>query len=473
MISEIKLLHEHVEGLRFVIDDYYLFSLGFLISLMQIGFGYVECGAVRSKSATNVMMKNMMDSFLCGIVYWLFGFAIAFGYGNSFIGYYPYMAGYRLGEDKLYGKWYYELSYASTASTIVSGTVAERIHFVGYLVYSSVISGFVFPVVCHWGWNDEGWLKLMGYEDFSGSGIVHLCGGSCAIVAAIILGPRYCRFEEKKCDGDPDERWKRLSGHSTPISALGAMILFTTFLSFNAASVFSISTPEKVELAAKVVIVSLLSACGCSTTGLFLSKLGALNKEPFKGIGYWSFMHAANCGIMGLVISSCAANKMEIWAGFISGCLGAPFYCLLHHMTRRFKVDDVLNIIPVHFGGGFVGCVFTPILRNNAIPAGDFDQAFFNFKVNAIGAVSIMAWSMSCAFIIFYLLKVFEVLRVPVEDEINGVDMAKHNEVAYQLTYRDVNLNDTQNSTRVSEPDSNMSLRQRKPQESIELQVVA
>ncbi|XP_065341682.1 putative ammonium transporter 1 [Cloeon dipterum] len=434
--SAIESINQQISQINFILDEFYLYTMGIFISLMQIGFGLLEVGAVRSKNSTNVMMKNMMDSFLCGIVYWLFGFTLAFGTGNSFAGLYPYVAGYKLAEKKMFAKWYFELSYASTPATIVSGAVAERCHFIGYLVYSSLISCIVYPIVCHWAWTEEGWLKQLGFQDFCGSSVVHMCGGCCAIVAAILLGPRYNRWD-KKNENDSDENF---NGHSSPISALGAMLLFTTFLAFNAGSVLHISQPGDVELIVKIIIVSLLSTCGCATTTLFISKAGGFNPTPFKGHGYWSFYHTANAGLMGLVISCASADSIELWASLVLGSLGAFVYLGLHHLTRKLKVDDVINVIPVHFGGGLWGILASPLLKNDALPGLNGTQAGIYLGYNIIGMLAIAAWSMGCALIIFVPLKMMGLLRSSEHEEIIGMDAAKHNEPAYQYTIKDIDL---------------------------------
>ncbi|PSN38278.1 putative ammonium transporter 1 [Blattella germanica] len=221
-------MNKEMIDLKNGIDDVFIISNGIIVCLMQCGFACLEAGAVRSKNATNIIMKNIMDIFISSVAYWLVGYALAYGEGNAVIGY-THWAG--IGID--YGKmahWFFQCIFAATAATIVSGAVAERCNYIAYITYSAVISGIVYPPITHWVWTDEGWLNKLGYIDYSGCGPVHLLGGVCSFFGALFIGPRIGRFGNKYNHPDKEE----IVGHSVPVSVCAGadnMAMWASFLS--------------------------------------------------------------------------------------------------------------------------------------------------------------------------------------------------------------------------------------------------
>ncbi|PVD34126.1 hypothetical protein C0Q70_05389 [Pomacea canaliculata] len=196
-------LYDHLSGqleqLMSNVDQFYLLVNGMLVYIMQCGFAFLEAGSVRSKNTTNILIKNLIDSFVAGIAYWLFGYAFAFGEGNKFIGYERGYFALSDPPDVKYAEFFFQYCFAATAATIVSGAVAERCEFLAFFVYSFFMTGFIYPVVTHWAWSSGGWLKLgqdyiidgksvtVGFQDFAGSGVVHVVGGASSIIGAILM----------------------------------------------------------------------------------------------------------------------------------------------------------------------------------------------------------------------------------------------------------------------------------------------
>jgi len=245
--SVLEAIAELFGGLQTDLDTQWLMIGAILVFFMQTGFAMLEVGSVSVKNTKNILIKNIFDAAIGAMCWWVFGFAFAMGSsGGGFIGTSGFlMAGDMFWTDDSgwnaysYGIWLFQWAFAATAATIVSGAVAERVAFSGYIVYSIVLTSFIYPIVVHWGWNTEGWatawssdedLLFMGCGviDFAGSGVVHMTGGIAALIAAKIVGPRKGRFIEGVC--------KDLPQQSAVLQTLGTLILWFGWYGFNGAS---------------------------------------------------------------------------------------------------------------------------------------------------------------------------------------------------------------------------------------------
>ncbi|XP_023714903.1 putative ammonium transporter 1 isoform X4 [Cryptotermes secundus] len=325
-----------MEALNNDINDLFQLTNGIILILMQIGFACLEAGAVRSKNTTNIMMKNLMDICFSCVSYWLVGYALAYGRGDTLLGY-TYFAGRELPSEKL-AHWFFQFGFAATAATIVSGAVAERCNYIAYIVYSIGISGFIYPPVTHWAWTDEGWLNKLGYVDFAGSGPIHLLGGVCSFCAALFLGPRLGRFGAGK---------EQIVGHSVPVSVCASV------------------------------------------------------------------------------------NKMEFWASFLTGVIAGVVFINIHYFMLWCKVDDPLDAVAVHFGGGFWGVISASLFSHGGIAYGANKQAAMFLAYEMVGACAIISWGWAASCVMFGTLKLLGKLRVSEEDEQKGLDIAMHNEPGY------------------------------------------
>lgn len=407
-----------LEELKKNVDNIFILTNAIIVCLMQCGFACLEAGAVRSKNTTNIIMKNVMDIFISCISYWLVGYALAYGNGNSFIGW-TYWAGIGIPPGKM-SHWFFQFVFAATAATIVSGAVAERCNFIAYIVYSVGISGIVYPPISHWVWTQEGWLNQMGYIDFSGCGPVHLLGGVCSFFGAWFLGPRIGRFGSKY-DSDKEE----IVGHSIPLVGIGGMILIAGFLSFNGGSLGTMTNPGDGDIIARVISNTILGGTGGSIAVLSVTKLGLF------GPSCWSFTHTLNAALIGMVSVCAGVNNMAMWAAFLCGVTAAPVYMLIHFLMIRFKVDDPLDAVAVHFGGGLWGLIAACIFDNNGLILGKGHESAMILAHRLIGAVTIIAWGSAASCIMFGALKCLGKLRVTEEEEIKGLDIAMHNEPGY------------------------------------------
>ncbi|PNF26224.1 hypothetical protein B7P43_G03715, partial [Cryptotermes secundus] len=324
--------------------------------VMQCGFACLEAGAVRSKNTTNIIMKNFMDIFISALCYWLAGYALAYGDGNPFVGY-TYWAGIGVQGQKM-AHWFFQFVFAATAATLVSGAVAERCNFVAYITYSAVISGFVYPVVSRWVWAQEGWLNQMGYRDFSGCGPVHLLGGTCSLFGAAFLGPRLGRFSSKMEDS------QMMPGHSVPLTGLGGMILIAGFLAFNGGTLGTMTNPRDSELIARVISNTVMGGSGGSITVMLVGRLG------LGGTPSWSFMCTLNGAFIGMVSVCAGVNEMNMWESFVSGIIAGPIYMIIHYAVLWCKIDDPLDTVAIHLGGGVWGLISASIFSNSGLVFG-------------------------------------------------------------------------------------------------------
>jgi len=413
------------------LDTLYLLFGTTLVFLMQAGFALLEAGSVRAKNTKNILLKNTLDACLGAILWWACGYAFAFAPGNEFIGGKESDGGYFLGntgEDTAdatpYIWWMFQWAFAAAAATIVSGAVAERCNFTAYLIYSSVITGFIYPVVVHWGWSGEGWFSTEftpnGFVDFAGSGIVHMVGGGAALMGAIFLGPRYGRFRE---NGEVVD----MPGHSTVLATLGTFILWFGWYGFNCCSTGAIEGNQVT--AAKVAVTTTLSAAagGVTTLGIHVYMYQVPDVGP-----------ALNGILAGLVSITAPCAVVEPYAAFIIGIIGGAVYFGAATMLKKLQIDDPLDASPVHFFCGAWGCIASGLFGTEAgIGSSDYG-AFYGgggkqLGYQIAGVISIAAWTCGMSGIMFAAMKAAGILRVSKEDELAGLDESHHGGAAYDF----------------------------------------
>jgi len=247
--------------------SFWLLFNGSLVFFMQCGFGMLEAGAVSARNTQNIMLKNLFDAALACIIWWAFGHAFTFEGGSSFIGFKPGDTFFANGlEGDLNADWafvWFQFTFAAAAATIVSGAVAERTLLPAYLIFSAFITGFIYPVVAHWAWSNEGWISrsnpnafLGGVTDFAGSGVVHVTGGVAGLCGAIIVGPRPGRFDPITMTPIP------IPGHSSVLQVLGTFILWMGWFGFNMGSTLNFDGPSSVTAGRIAMCTTLSGACG-------------------------------------------------------------------------------------------------------------------------------------------------------------------------------------------------------------------
>ncbi|MCG8552035.1 MAG: ammonium transporter [Desulfobacterales bacterium] len=381
-----------------------------LVFFMQAGFAMVEAGFTRAKNCINIMMKNLMDFSMGSLFYWSVGFGLMFGASKTgFFG----TTGFFLSDFKVDGDpwvlafWMFQVVFAATAATIVSGAMAERTKFTGYLVYSAVLSALIYPIFGSWAWgslfNGSGWLEGLGFIDFAGSTVVHSVGGWAALAGAIVLGPRLGKYTK-------DGGIKPILGHNIPLAALGVFILWVGWFGFNPGS----TTTADTSIAMIFVNTNLAAA-----TGAVLAMVVSWVKfgKPEVGMS----LNGALAGLVGIT-AGCAnvAPGSSIIIGAVAGIL-VVFSVVFFD---KIRIDDPVGAISVH---GVCGAWGT-------LAAGIFNIGGTTMKilsVQCIGIVSCFAWTFCTAFILFKLIDTTMGLRVSPEEEMEGLDSTEHGGNAY------------------------------------------
>lgn len=397
----------------------------FLVFFMQAGFAMVEAGFTRAKNACNIMMKNLMDFSVGSIAFWLVGFGIMFGadkfglFGSN--GFFLSAADPSTGEGLWqFAYWMFQVVFAATAATIVSGAMAERTKFPAYLIYSVFISALIYPVAGHWIWGG-GWLSSKGMVDFAGSTVVHSVGGWAALAGAIVLGPRLGKYNK---DGSSNA----IAGHSIPLAALGVFILWFGWFGFNAGSTTS---GTNLSIATIAVTTNLAAAAG-AIAAMFTA---------WKRFGKPDTSMALNGALAGLVSITAGCASVSPLSAIIIGAIGGVIVVLsVEFIDKVLHVDDPVGAVSVHGVCGAWGTLavglFAQAAYGESSGAGGINGLFFGggisqFTVQLIGVLAVFAWVFFGALLLFLIIKATCGIRVSAEEELKGLDIGEHGMESY------------------------------------------
>jgi len=426
------------------LDILWLLFGAYLVFFMQAGFALLEAGSVRAKNTKNILLKNVLDACLGGLIWWTIGYPIALGDmgGDSKDNtVQPFFMDRIEGKSNntYYAMWMFQWAFAAAAATIVSGAVAERCAFSAYLAYTFVLTGFIYPAVVYWGWGSYGfmsawttgdekpdmWVGGTGLIDFAGSGVVHMTGGAAALMGAIILGPRTGRFAPRTGEVQP------MPGHSTVLAALGTFILWFGWYGFNPVSTLAFKYMQD---AARAAVTTTLSACAGGATTLAIHV--ALKNPP-------DVSPALNGILAGLVSITGPCPVVDPWAAVLIGCIGGFVYYGSSRLLLKLKVDDPLDASPVHFFCGIWGVLASGLFARQEFVSGVYgsDKHYGvlmgadgeQLGVQIIGVLVIATWVCSLSGVLFMALKFMKLLRVSAEDEDVGLDSSHHGGDAYNF----------------------------------------
>jgi Amt family ammonium transporter len=410
------------------IDTVWTLIAAVLVFFMQAGFAMVEVGFTRAKNASNILMKNLMDFSIGSLAYWAVGFAIMFG--KDVGGFWGASGFFLIGGDPGTPEglwelafWMFQVVFAATAATIVSGAMAERTKFIAYLVYSCVISAVIYPVVGHWIWGG-GWLGNVGMIDFAGSTVVHSVGGWAGLMGAILLGPRMGKYI--KVNGKTNV--KAIPGHNIPMAALGVFILWFGWFGFNAGST---TAGTNLSIATIAVTTNLAAAAG-AITAMSYSWIRFGKPDPSMSL---------NGGLAGLVAITAPCAVVSPTSAVIIGAIAGVLVVLsVTFFDKILKIDDPVGAVSVHgvcgaFGTLMVG-LFAESRFANAAGLGTVNGLFFGgglslLGIQLLGVVSVFAWVSVTCLILFSLIKFTVGLRVSPEEELRGLDIGEHGTESY------------------------------------------
>ena len=388
-----------------------------LVFFMQAGFSMCEAGFTRAKNTGNILMKNLMDFCIGTPCFWLFGFGVMFGTGTALFGKIDplIMGDYSAILPEGVPLWAYAIFqtvFCATSATIVSGAMAERTKFSAYCIYSAVISLFIYPISGHWIWGG-GWLARLGFHDFAGSTCVHMVGGICALIGAAMLGPRIGKYDK---NGKP----RAILGHNLTAAALGVFILWFCWFGFNGASTVSMDSDADLISAGLVFFnTNLAAAVACVTTLIFT---WIRYKKPDVSMTY----NAALAGLVGITAGCDAVSPLG--AAIMGVVFGIAVVLSVEFFDKVARVDDPVGAVSVHCVCGALGTILTGLFATGvSTEKGLFYGGGAHFLgVQALGVVSVAAYTAVLITITFWILKHTVGLRVSAEDEIMGLDVSEH-----------------------------------------------
>ena len=392
----------------YAIDNFFLFIAAVLVLFMQAGFAMLEAGLNSSKNTVNILFKNIMDLSAGALLYYIIGYGLMYpGDGNgwfAFAGMGVSAVGDSPGAGVLFPQvdWLFQVAFAATAATIVSGAVAGRMKFSAYLIYSVILTGFIYPISGYWKWGG-GWLDQLGFYDFAGSLVVHAVGGFAGLAGAMVLGPRIGRFSKS---GKPNA----MPGSNLALSALGVLILWIGWYGFNPGSQLAIVGVDNTNAVMLIAVNTTLAAAAGAVFAMFAAWY------KFKKPDLTMALNGALAGLVGITANCDSVTNLEaIIIGLVAGILVVGGILLLD----KLKIDDPVGAWPVHGLCGIWGGIATGIFGGHPIVA------------QIIGSVAIPIWAFVTMYILFSILKALNMLRVSEEEELLGLDISEHKEEAY------------------------------------------
>ena len=407
-----------MEELAYAIDNIFLLIAAVLVLFMQAGFAMVEAGFNAAKNAVNILFKNLIDVSLGVLLFWLVGYGLMYP-GDDFKGGYFGFGGVGRPEDTEFVAapaalhpqvdFLFQAAFAATAATIVSGAVAGRMKFTGYLVYSAVLTGLIYPISGMWKWG-YGWLDAAGFHDFAGSLVVHACGGFAALAGAIALGPRIGRYSE-------DGKSQPMPGHNLTVATLGVFVLWIGWYGFNPGSQLAFAGQANTNATMLIAANTTLAAAAGAVAAMVLSWV--MFSKPDLSMA----LNGVLAGLVGITANcNCVTNESAMIIGAVAGVLVVLGILALD----KLKIDDPVGAFPVHGICGVWGGIATAVFSTNA------DHSM---KAQLMGSIAIPVWAFLTMFGLFMILKVVGLLRVSPEEEVKGLDIGEHGMHAYEMAH--------------------------------------
>ena len=415
----------------------------FLVFGMQVGFTMLEAGFCRSRETVNVLMECIVDTCLCGLLFFAFGFAFMFSHGNGFIGYHWFFlqgvpSTYEASGVAFLAFWLFQFAFADTCSTITSGAMIGRTGFVGDLLYSIAVSGFIYPIIGHWCWGPDGFLALMGsdghffaslgtgFHDFAGSTVVHTIGGFVALAGSMVLGPRLGRTF-KRDGGGP------MMPHDLTIAASGGLLLWFGWYGFNPGSTLSAMDFEGI---GRVAANTTLAACAAGLTAMFYAYMSSKK---------WDVSFTVNGFLAGLVAITCPCYWVSPVGAILLGGIAGVVVVAGVELLEWLRIDDPIGAVPVHgicgiwgtLSLGFFACgkygATGPLAADNSAP---LKGLFYGggtqlLLAQFIGSFIVTAATFAVSYAVMYAVNLTGTLRVSKEGELYGLDLHEHGISAY------------------------------------------
>jgi len=419
---------------KIIFDTIWVLITACLVFFMNLGFALVESGFTQSKNTVNILSKNFIVFAISSFAFWLIGWGLMFGDGNGFIGYKGLIG--LSGADNspatgdaysgvysaiswatvpLLAKFFFQLVFAGTAATIVSGAVAERIKYIDFIIFSFILVAIMYPITGHWIWGG-GWLAQLGFWDFAGSTVVHSVGGWAALAGAIILGPRLNKYKDGKINPIP--------GHNMTSATIGVFVLWLGWFGFNPGSTMA----ADVNNISRIVVTTNSAAIA----GLLSSTVVA-----WIVLGKPDLSMTINGCLAGLVAITAGCAFVSVESSLIIGAIAGVIVVFSVIFFDKIKVDDPVGAVSVHLVNGVFGTlavglfaqdVFMPGTTGNGLFFGGGIKLFTN---QLIGVITVGAFTFIISFVVWLILKKLLGIRVSMTEEIEGLDIGEHGMEAY------------------------------------------
>jgi Amt family ammonium transporter len=421
--------------LQIALDTVWVLVAGMLVFFMNLGFGLVESGFARSKNTVNIISKNFVVFAVASIAFFVVGWGLMFGDGNGLLG----LRGLLMlgGADNspavgdaysgvysaiswtgvpLMAKFFFQLAFAATAATIVSGAVAERIKYGSFIVFSFLLVAFVYPVIGHWIWGG-GWLAELGFWDFAGSTVVHSTGAWAALAGVLVLGPRIGKYAK-------DGSVRPIPGHNMTSAMTGAFILWLGWFGFNPGSTMA---ADPGAISHIVVTTSMAAAAGAL----------AATATAWKILGKPDLGMTINGALGGLVGITAGCAFVSVGSAIIIGAIAGVIIVLGVMLLDRLKIDDPVGALAVHGMGGIFGTLAVGLFAQEAIAPGTtgdgllFGGGLGLLGAQALGVLAVGAAVFGVSLALWLAIKATMGVRVSEEEEIEGLDIGEHGNRAY------------------------------------------
>jgi len=405
----------------------------FLVFCMQVGFVMLEAGFARSRESINILVEGIVDTCICGVTFWACGFAFMFEPGNGFIGTTGFFLKglpdtYLTTGVPLLAFWVFQFAFADTCSTITSGAMVGRCGFVGDILYSIGVTGFIYPIIGHWAWGPDGWAATMNtpFRDFAGSTVVHSIGGAISLMGAIALGPRLGRVFRRDGGGPP-------LPHNIILGAVGGLILWFGWYGFNPGSTLSALDLQGIS---RVSFNTTMAACSAGLAALFYA---------YARVGKWDLGITTNGFLAGLVAITCPCYWVSPTGAFFIGIVAGIVVIWAIDALEYVRIDDPIGAVPVHLVAGIWGTLSLGLFATGAYgvpsPTGMdtttmvkglfYGGGTAQLMAQAIGSASVVFSTLLVSGILMYAVKATGTLRVSREGELEGLDLHEHGMLAY------------------------------------------
>ena len=419
---------------KVVADTLWVLFTAMLVFFMNLGFATVETGFCRVKNSTNILSKNFIVFAVSSIAFWVLGWGVMFGNGNGFMGldgllllsgadnspatgeaYKGVYASINWTGVPLLAKFFFQLVFAGTAATIVSGCVAERIKYFAFIAFSFVIVGLIYPIVGHWIWGG-GWLASKGFLDFAGSTQVHSIGGWAGLAGILVLGPRYGKYNK---DGTANP----IPGHNLSLGLIGCFVLWLGWFGFNPGSTMA-ADPDAIS---RICVTTNTAAAAAMLAATVMSTM--LLGKPDLGM-------TINGCLAGLVAITAPCAFVSVLSSAIIGLIAGIIVVLAVIGFDKLKIDDPVGALSVHLANGVFGTLCVGLFAESQWTPGQAAGLFFGgglkqLQIQFVGIVSVAVFVFLVAFVTWQLIKATMGLRVSIKEEIEGLDIGEHGQSTY------------------------------------------